>query len=188
MQRHDLALLLMVTTLLLPAACSSPPAPMDSAELARLGVVNGRMPSPDIVAGGQLTEEQMEALAAAGYGTFINLRPADEPDTGWEEEWSRAHGVSFHRLPVAGVAGVTVDNARRMHELKLGVEGGVVIYCGSGNRVAALLALEAHHVDGIDPEASLEIGRRAGLTRLEPRVRELLGMEAAEEAAGEADG
>ena len=49
-----------------------------------------------------------------------------------------------------------------------------VLYCGSSNRVGALLALKAYWLDGADPEDALELGRAAGMTRLEGRVTELM--------------
>ena len=58
--------------------------------------------------------------------------------------------------------------------------GGVLVACGSANRVGAAFALRAVTVAGADPEAALELGRAAGMTGTEPRVRELLGLPATE--------
>jgi hypothetical protein len=56
-----------------------------------------------------------------------------------------------------------------------------MVHCASGNRVGALLALRANRLEGASPEDALELGLDAGLTRLEPAVREALGL--SEEAA-----
>ena len=169
-----LALLVLVPLL---AACTQAPA-VDAASLQALSVMNAKIPAEGLVTAGQLTQTQAEVLEASGYRTFINLRPADEPGTGWEERWAEGRGIAFIRLPVAGGAGVTVENARRLGELMDAAEGPVVVYCGSGNRVGALLALEAHFVEGRSKEDALAYGLSAGLTRLEPRVRELLELPA----------
>jgi hypothetical protein len=51
-----------------------------------------------------------------------------------------------------------------------------VIACASGNRVGALLALREFWLEDAEPEAALALGKAAGLTRLEPSVRLLLGL------------
>jgi len=164
---------------LLVTCSTSPPAPraLGAEDLARLGLVNGRMPFPGIVTGGQLTEEQVDELSVLGFDVLVSLRPTGEGDAGWEEQYAAAHGISFHRIPVAGPAGVSVENARRLASvLSTAGDRGVVVYCASGNRVGALFALKAHALDEMSAEQSLRIGREAGLTRLEPYVRELLGL------------
>ena len=52
----------------------------------------------------------------------------------------------------------------------------MLLHCGSGNRVGALLALKAFWLDGGSAEEALEVGLAGGVTRLEPTVRELLGL------------
>jgi len=49
----------------------------------------------------------------------------------------------------------------------------VLVHCGSGNRVGALLALRAS-LDGADDEKALALGREGGLSSLEGVVRERL--------------
>jgi hypothetical protein len=54
----------------------------------------------------------------------------------------------------------------------------VALYCASGNRVGALLALAAARHEELPPEQALQLGLDAGLTRLEPALRERLGLPA----------
>lgn len=145
-------------------------------ELASLGITNVRTPSDNLVTGGQLTQEQMVALKAQGYETFINLRPLAEDGTGWEEEFAATEGISFLRIPVAGAAGVTRESAELLAEALGSSESGVVVYCKSGNRVGALLALKAHFVDGQSAEDAFEFGLEAGMTSLKPLIREMLDL------------
>lgn len=159
-----------------PRGAELPGAPDTDARAQALGILNLARPAPGLLTAGQLDEAQFLALVELGYATLINLRPADEAGTGWEEALAEARGIDFRRLPVAGAAGVTRENAQRLAtELETASADGVVIYCASGNRVGALLALKAHHLDGLDVEAALAFGRAAGMTRLEPKVRALLG-------------
>lgn len=178
-----LALLLLWALLAVPSAAAPPPSAPVTAPSAAPSVPaaedllpNARRPSPDLLTGGQPSPEQLEALAAAGYTTIIDLRtegekgaPADEP------EQVEALGLAYVRIPVAGADGLTEANARELDRVLEAAAGPAVIHCASGNRVGALLALRAH-LDGATPEVALEHGLDAGLTRLEPAVRELLGL------------
>jgi hypothetical protein len=47
------------------------------------------------------------------------------------------------------------------------------MHCGSGNRVGAVLALR-QSLNGASDEESIEFCVDSGMTRLEPRVREVL--------------
>lgn len=72
--------------------------------------------------------------------------------------------------------GITRDNAGALAQEILGVEGPVLVFCGSGNRVGALFALDAYHARGADAEAAVLVGKQHGLTRAEPLVRAELGL------------
>ena len=150
--------------------------------ISALDIKNARTPSANLLTAGQITEEQFTALTDLGYGTFVSLRPADENGTGWEEAFAATAGVAFHRLPVQGADGINRDNAVLLAAvLDAAGDDQVVLYCGSSNRVGALLAIKAHELDGQDVESALEIGRAAGLTRMEPMIRTKLGIDSTEE-------
>lgn len=182
---------------LISAACSSEP-PVDTADSSvaavdggasstatlqvatDLGVRNARMPLPGIVTAGQPTQEQLEALAAAGYENFISLRPTSEDGAGWEEAHSASGSYDFDRLPISGAASLTHENVEAFAAmLEEAGDDPTVIYCASSNRAGAMLALKAHWVDGVEPAEALELGLQGGMTRLEAPVRELLGLEPA---------
>jgi len=152
-----------------PAAGSAP----------EVQIRNARTPREGVLTGGQPTEEQLAEMADAGYRTLVNLRTSGENEiSDREAELAETLGLRYVQLPVAGAEGLTEDNARELSKL-LGDESAypMVVHCGSGNRVGALFALEAFHVHGEDPETALRIGKEAGLTRLEPVVREKLGVD-----------
>lgn len=142
---------------------------------------NGRQPMADLLTGGQPDPGQLEELAWLGYRTVIDLRPAGERGALADEPaMVEALGMRYVRLPVAGADGLTDGNVRALDELLDDPEAyPVVIHCASGNRVGALLALRAARTEGAEPEAALQLGLDAGLTRLEPAVRELLDLPAA---------
>jgi uncharacterized protein (TIGR01244 family) len=137
---------------------------------------NGRAPLPGVLTGGQPTEEQLAAIAAAGYKTVINLRPAGESQPPLEDR-ARALGLRYVVLPVAGAEDLTPGKAAELGKLLADRDAyPLAIHCARGNRVGALLALEQAQVEGKDAEAALAVGIGAGLTSLEPKVRELLSL------------
>jgi len=142
---------------------------------------NARTPLAGVLTGGQPTEEELTALAKAGYRTVVNLRTEGENAVSDREAaLAEELGMRYLHIPVAGAKGLTEENARRLSEVLEDEElRPLVVHCGSGNRVGALFALEAFQIDGEDPAKALEIGLEAGLTRLEPVVREKLGLEPA---------
>ena len=112
-------------------------------------------------------------FADAGYAAVIDLRGAEE-NRGFDEPAAAQElGLEYVAFPIEGRDAINFDNARALDDLIRSQNGPVLVHCGSGNRVGALLALRASLL-GADDTASLETGRAGGLTRLEDTVRERL--------------
>jgi protein tyrosine phosphatase (PTP) superfamily phosphohydrolase (DUF442 family) len=169
-------------TACLVASCSgeskpiTPSNPEGTVTLEDIDVPNQSTAMEGVLTAGQLSEEQMVALAGLGYESFVSLREADEGGSGWEEEFAAEKGIHFVRLPIAGADGIDEAHARKLDELMAAEARPMVLYCGSSNRVGALLALRAFHVQGEDPAACLELGKSTGVTGLEPMLAEKLGL------------
>ena len=127
-------------------------------------------PRPGLHPGGVPTAEQIERLAARGVATVIDLRHPSELRNDHVAEAAAGHGMRYLNLPVAGADGLTRENAERLRSALDASEGEVLLHCGSGNRVGALLALMAHYEEGLPRRQALELGRQAGLKALEPEV------------------
>ena len=135
---------------------------------------NGSQPLPDLVTGGQPSLAQLAAARDAGYLTVINLRPDSEP--GAKRQEVEGLGLDYVSIPVAGKSGLTKEKAIELAWALEEATSPVLLHCGSGNRVGALLALQAYYNENENPEAALELGLSAGLTSLEPEVRRILGL------------
>ena len=161
-----------------PIATATPDASGALDVATELELRNARMPMPGLITSGQPTEEQFEALAAAGVSNFISLRPTTEDGAGWEESHAMPEGVGFTRLPISGAASLTRENVELFAAiLEDAGDDATSLYCASSNRVGALLALKAYWIDGATPEEALSIGEDAGLSSLGAPVRELMGLE-----------
>lgn len=161
------------------SACgsSAPTRVATDAGPATLGIHHFAAPAPGIFTAGQPNEAQFDALGKAGVKHVINLRPASEGGTGWEEQHAATAGVQFVRLPIAGADGLSRDNVDAFAKA-LEATGGepTLVSCGSSNRVGALFALKAYWRDGKSKEEALAIGKAAGMTKLGAKVEELLAQ------------
>jgi len=147
-------------------------------EAEELGVLNVHAPFPDVLTCGQPTREQFVKLSKDGYRTFINMRMPEEEGTGWERKLSGELSVRYYAIPMKGAEGLTEPNAIELAEALDESRGPVVAFCKSGNRAGSLFALKAYYVDGKSAQKSLAIGKSAGVTKLEPALREVLGLKA----------
>lgn len=152
-----------------PAAAATQPAPAATPS-------PWHQPRPGLYTGGQPAPVDWAALKALGVTMVVNLRPDSEMAGRNEAAEVAAAGMAYIGIPVAGADAVNADNARRLWTLLKTSDAPVFVHCASGNRAGALLAIGAAHSGGMTPDAALEFGRKAGLTSLEPVVRERLGM------------
>lgn len=165
-------LLLALFALLVPLTGQARP---DSATSApRIEIPNARQPAPHLLTGGQPSLENLEAAAAQGYALVINLRAPAEMD--WDEA-SAAHklGLDYLNIPIAGANDINQANAQALDAaLRLTGDRPVLLHCASGNRAGALLALRAGLIQQAGEDKALALGKAAGMTHLEGRVKQVL--------------
>lgn len=173
--------LLIICAAAILAACDGHglqgPEPTVFADVAAISAGATPRPVDGMTASGQPDATTFAAFATAGYVAVVDLRAADE-DRGLEDEQSvvEAFGLDYVAFPIADAEEISFESARQLDALLGQYEGPVLVHCASGNRVGALLSLR-ESLHGADDAAALEYGRNAGLTRLEPRVREVLGSD-----------
>jgi uncharacterized protein (TIGR01244 family) len=142
-------------------------------DVSRVVAEGGVQPVDGITSAGQPDAAALRVFADAGYVAVIDIRGPDE-DRGMDEQAVIEDlGLEYVTLPIVGSDAINFDNARALDALLAERDGPVLVHCGSGNRVGALLALRKS-LEGADDDAALEYGRSAGLGRLEPVVKERL--------------
>lgn len=148
---------------------SATPLKVDLENVIEAGVVQ---PVDGITSAGQPDEAAFKIFADSGYAAVIDLR-TDGEDRGLDEEAVvQGLGMDYLSFPI-GSDGISFENARALDEALNAYDKPVLVHCASGNRVGALLALRAS-LNGADDATAMELGRQGGLTRLEPKVREIL--------------
>ena len=183
MRRFAIALAGLAALLSTALGAQAPASPSAEPTAAAL-LLNERQPLPGLLAGGSTKAPDEHArLAGAGYRLYVDLR-TDKEVTPEIQTAAEAAGLVYARLPIGGEAELDLASARALHELLHGPQPApTALVCASGNRSGALLALEAFWLHGTPGAEALELGKRAGLTRLESSVRSLLGLPPLPEAS-----
>jgi len=164
-----------VALLVFLVGCQGKPEPT-SQQFLNLGIMHSFAPMDGVYCSGQPTPEQFDKLKDIGVTRVVSLRLPTEDGTGWEEAEAQKLGIEFVRIPVAGEAGLTLENTEAMAKQLEGVRGPVLVACGSSNRVGALFALKARFLDGKSPAEAIAVGKACGMTRAEAKVSELVSQ------------
>ena len=167
---------LLACALLSLGACSAEtivtvasPAKVDLEQLVSTGKA---VPVGGITPAGQPDAAAFQVFADSGYAAVIDLRTAGENRGLDEQVLVEELGMTYLSMPITQ-SGITFENAALLDAAITGADGPVLVHCASSNRVGALLALRAS-LAGADDEDAVRIGRKAGMTGLEPVVRGLL--------------
>lgn len=164
-------------TLLMIVACASSSG-LNDAQVSHMSrdeikADDARLPSAGYLSTGQPDPEVLDKAAAAGYVAVIDFRGADE-DRGIEERTEvEARGMRYIALPVPGPADATWDRASALSDALSSIDGPVLLHCFSGNRAGSMLAMAAK-LEGASDEDALALGKRAGLTRWESEITEIV--------------
>ena len=125
-------------------------------------LANAQRPEEGVLFGGQPTEAELEALAAAGY-TILDLRTPQE-DRGYDEAAAAERlGLEYHNVPVGGETLAEASTFDRFFELFEQAERPVAVHCASGNRVGGLYYAYLVARRGMSREEALEKARASGL-------------------------
>lgn len=139
---------------------------------------NPHHPTDNILTGGQPSVADVAKLKANGIKTIINLRRPTERDQSDIKAAASKAGITYINIPVNGSKDITLATAKLLSEaLQFTHDDKVLVHCGSGNRVGALMAIKAHFIDGKSKSEALAFGKKSGMTRLQPVVEALLKEE-----------
>lgn len=129
------------------------------------------------VAAGQPSRQRIEEIVDTG-ATIISLRlPSEDPFD--QAALIDDLGGTFIRYPTQSSDYDDPSFRAAMYDLydrQLDAGNIVYLHCASSNRVGASWALYQAQRKGVPPQDALQMGRDAGLSSLEPRVRDLLGL------------
>lgn len=139
-----------------------------------LSLKNLKVVDDKILSGGQPSLQDLKVLKTMGVTRIVNLRTTGEFDEFDEAAEVKKLGLEYHTIEVNGGDGVNLENASELDRLLASTQGRVLVHCGSGNRVGALFAVRAGAIQGKDVEQAIQLGKAAGLTRLEEKAKTVL--------------
>lgn len=123
--------------------------------------------------GSKLTEEsQLSVMQKLGVKTAIDMKEKGESDFPDEEKLNK-FGIIYHHFPISDLSQVSLEDLRRLTILIKSSPGKKLLYCMSGNRVAAVIALQQALVFGHPKQRALNLAQKIGLTK-EPLKEKLI--------------
>jgi protein tyrosine phosphatase (PTP) superfamily phosphohydrolase (DUF442 family) len=141
----------------------------------KITMINMLVPQENLIVGGQPTINDLRTMKLMGISQVINLRPTTEIIDFDEVELLHNLDMNYHLIPLTDITTFTKGSAQQLEAI-LDLNEPTLVHCASGNRVGALIALQAFWCDQLSPQESLDKGLQAGLTKLTPQVSELLGL------------
>ena len=146
-------------------------------------IIGDLQPTDGITSSGQPNASAFEIVAKSGYVAVIDMRGPSENRGLDEKAVVEELGLEYIEFPLVGREAISFANANQLDALLNDIDGPVLLHCGSGNRVGAILALR-HSLQGADDEHAMLYGKSAGLTSLEPVVKDRLEQELGVRALG----
>lgn len=138
-------------------------------------IPNRIQPDSQTLIGGQPDRDQLRQAREAGIKTVVNLRGVEEFNEFDARKAASDLGLLYIHIPIAGTDDLNRQTLEAFDQAVAAAGDEPALYhCASGNRVGAMFALRAGILNGKSPEDAVEVGRRHGLTGLEPVVMELL--------------
>lgn len=124
-------------------------------------IYNYRQAGPDLATSGQPREDQLAAIAAAGYDVIINLALHDDPRYSLRDEASSvtALGLKYIHIPVRFDAPKESDLAKFFDALERHKGSRVWVHCAANMRVTAFVGLYRRLRDGWSDERSFALLR-----------------------------
>lgn len=105
-------------------------------------ITNFRRLSDDLITGGQPTEEQLSAVAAAGFEVVINLALHDAPYSLRDEAATvESLGMAYEHIPVIWEQPARADLERFFEAMERRRDRRVFVHCAANYRASAFIML-----------------------------------------------
>ena len=109
-------------------------------------IYNHRQVSPDLATSGQPDEEELAAIAQAGYQVIVNIALHDDPRYSLSDEAAsvKALGLEYIHIPVLFHAPTAHDLEQFFDVMDRVSERKVWVHCAANKRVSTFLGLYWH--------------------------------------------
>jgi len=122
-------------------------------------IYNYRQATPDLATSGQPREDQLAAIAAAGYDVIINLALHDDPRYSLPDEAAsvKALGLTYVHIPVQFGAPTERDLSKFFDAMEHHKSSRVWLHCAANMRVTAFLGLYRRLREGWSDERAFAL-------------------------------
>ena len=122
------------------------------------------------------SEDQIKYLQEKGIKIAIDMKERGETDFPDEEALKKA-GIRYHHFPVSDINDLDFDTLSELSRILNKDRGAKLLYCMSGNRVGAALALQQSLVCGHPKQRAFDAACKIGLTKeeLKEKVLKIFG-------------
>lgn len=117
--------------------------------------------------------DQINFLKSIGIKNVIDLKSKEETSFNDKDEFQKA-GISYFNIPITNIIDLNYEVLQKFGKLISKNESKTLVYCMSGNRVGAILALNACFVCGHPKKRALEFGERVGMKN--PNIKALVSQ------------
>lgn len=123
-------------------------------------IYNYRSCAPDLATSGQPDENELAAIAAAGYALVINLGLHDAEYALTDEAGSvRALGMDYVHVPVAFAAPAPQDLRRYFEVMGTNPDRRIWVHCAANKRASVFVGLWLHLHRGLPLDAAFAVQR-----------------------------
>lgn len=114
------------------------------------------------------SSEQVDYLKSLDIKTVIDLKSCDETTFNDEQVFKEA-GLKYFNLPISNLADLKFDDLKELSDLINDGQHKTLIYCGSGNRAGAILALSSCLICGHPKQRAIDFGLKVGIKSSETK-------------------
>jgi uncharacterized protein (TIGR01244 family) len=130
--------------------------------------------SDELSATGQVTPEQLQKAAEAGFKSVLNLRSPQEagvlPD---EQQQAEAAGLNYANVPLDPSAANSDQISLTLQELD-SLPKPVLLHCGAGLRAGAIALIATAIKEGLTPEQVTVQAEQIGLNPGQPHLKQFI--------------
>jgi uncharacterized protein (TIGR01244 family) len=136
----------------------------DSMRSITPGMHNAFAVTDTVATGGQPTAADLQALAAAGYRTVLDIRAPGEPRGFREADVVKGAGMEYVNFPIghAPLTDAAFDEFRA--HVRDAAGRPILVHCASGNRVGLMMIPWLVLDEGKSPEEAVALALRMGLS------------------------
>lgn len=110
------------------------------------------------------SQDKLSFLKEKEIRLAIDLKRPEETSIDDADEFQKEN-IEYLSIPVADFSDVSLSELEIIDKVVKSTEGNILIYCMSGNRVAALLALYLVKVCGHPKSRAVDLAKKIGLTK-----------------------